>query len=181
MEVLDNAWYGSWRPLTNLTQTFRACHLCTFNVAAIFFRGHPYIWRTTVRHDTLDRLTRGDRVRVSIILPDGQTTTLVCHRSRPPPPTPTHNASVVHTVVLKWKHGWYTQDYCVRLGYLVAHVISIRQINNSLYQNHVHVATHISYPSGQVSYLPDAITRWMWDNVGARLSKSVTTCTRSSR
>ena len=32
-------------------QTFRACHLCTFNVAAIFFRGHPYIWRTTVRHD----------------------------------------------------------------------------------------------------------------------------------
>ena len=32
-------------------QAFRACHLCTFNVAAIFFRGHPYIWRTTVRHD----------------------------------------------------------------------------------------------------------------------------------
>ena len=26
--------------LTNLTQTL-ACHLCTFNVAAIFFRGHP--------------------------------------------------------------------------------------------------------------------------------------------
>ena len=23
----------------------------TFNVAAIFFQGHPYIWRTTVRHD----------------------------------------------------------------------------------------------------------------------------------
>ena len=22
-----------------------------FYVAAIFFRGHPYIWRTTVRHD----------------------------------------------------------------------------------------------------------------------------------
>ena len=36
MEVLSNAWYGSWRPLTNLTETFRACHLCTFNVAAIF-------------------------------------------------------------------------------------------------------------------------------------------------
>ena len=51
MEALDNACYGSWRPLTNLTQTFRACHLRTFNVAAIFFRGHPYIWRTTVRHD----------------------------------------------------------------------------------------------------------------------------------
>ena len=24
----------------------------TFNVAAIFFQGHPYIWRTTVRHDS---------------------------------------------------------------------------------------------------------------------------------
>ena len=52
MEALDNVWYGSWRPLTYLTRTFRACHLCTLNVAAIFFRGHPYIWRTTVRHDT---------------------------------------------------------------------------------------------------------------------------------
>ena len=31
----------------------RAYHLCTFNVAAIFFRGHPYIWRTTVLHDSL--------------------------------------------------------------------------------------------------------------------------------
>ena len=52
MEALDNAWYGSLRPLTNLTQTFQACHLCTFNVAAIFFfRGHPYIWRTTIRRD----------------------------------------------------------------------------------------------------------------------------------
>ena len=51
MEALGNAWYGSWSPLNNLTQTFQACHLCTFNVAAIFFRGHPYIWRTTVRHD----------------------------------------------------------------------------------------------------------------------------------
>ena len=53
MEALDNVWYGSWRPLTYLTRTFRACHLCTLNVAAIFFRGHPYIWRTTVRHDTV--------------------------------------------------------------------------------------------------------------------------------
>ena len=51
MEALDNAWCGSWWPLTNVTQTFRACHLCTFNMAAIFFRGHPYIWRITVRHD----------------------------------------------------------------------------------------------------------------------------------
>ena len=40
-----------WRPLTNLTYKFRACHLSTFNVAAIFFRGHPYIWRTTIHHD----------------------------------------------------------------------------------------------------------------------------------
>ena len=31
---------SSWRPLTDLTQTFQACHWCTFNVAAIF-RGHP--------------------------------------------------------------------------------------------------------------------------------------------
>ena len=23
---------------------FRACHLCTFNVATIFFRGHPYTY-----------------------------------------------------------------------------------------------------------------------------------------
>ena len=37
MEALGNAWYGSWRPLSNLTQTFQACHLCTFNVAGIFF------------------------------------------------------------------------------------------------------------------------------------------------
>ena len=37
MEALDNAWSGSWRPLTNLTYTFRVCHLCTFNVAPIFF------------------------------------------------------------------------------------------------------------------------------------------------
>ena len=36
---------------------------------------------------TLHTLTWGDTVKVSVILPDGQTTTLVCHRSRPPPPT----------------------------------------------------------------------------------------------
>ena len=47
METLSNAWYGSWRPLTNLTQTFQACHLCTFNVAAIFFWGHPYTYYRT--------------------------------------------------------------------------------------------------------------------------------------
>ena len=28
MEALGNARYGSWRPLNNLTQSFRACHLC---------------------------------------------------------------------------------------------------------------------------------------------------------
>ena len=58
MEALDNAWYGSWRPLTNLTQTFRACHLRTFNVAAIFFGAIPtygvlpyaMIWKSTVQH-----------------------------------------------------------------------------------------------------------------------------------
>ena len=52
MEALSNACYGSWRPLTNLTETFQACHLRTFNVAAIFFLGHPYKWRTTVHHNT---------------------------------------------------------------------------------------------------------------------------------
>ena len=41
MEALDNAWYGLWRPLTNIMQTFRACHLCTFNVATIFFGAIP--------------------------------------------------------------------------------------------------------------------------------------------
>ena len=34
-------------------QTFQVYHLRTFNVAAIFLGGHPYIWRTTVRHDNL--------------------------------------------------------------------------------------------------------------------------------
>ena len=38
-----------------LLQIYMACYLCTFNVAAIFFRGHPYIWRTTVRHDKILR------------------------------------------------------------------------------------------------------------------------------
>ena len=41
MEALDNALYGSWRLLTNLALTFRACHSYTFNVAAIFFRVIP--------------------------------------------------------------------------------------------------------------------------------------------
>ena len=30
MEALGNAWYSSCRTLNNLTQTFQACHLCTF-------------------------------------------------------------------------------------------------------------------------------------------------------
>ena len=54
-------------------------------------------------------------------------------------PPPTHNASVVHTAVLKWKHGWYTQDHCVRLGYLV------------VLMSFSHVATHI-FISKQVKY-----------------------------
>ena len=53
MEALDNVWSGSWRPLTNPAYTFRACHLWTFDVAAI---GHPYIWRTTVHHDIWHRM-----------------------------------------------------------------------------------------------------------------------------
>ena len=38
-------------PLTNLSQTFEACH---FNVATFFswgWGGHPYIWHTTVRYE----------------------------------------------------------------------------------------------------------------------------------
>ena len=38
--------------MTNLTQSFQACHWWTFNVAT-FFPGHPYIMCTTVRHDIL--------------------------------------------------------------------------------------------------------------------------------
>ena len=53
MEALDNAWYGPRKLLTDLAQTIQACHLCTFNVPAIFWGGHPYIWRTTVRHDDI--------------------------------------------------------------------------------------------------------------------------------
>ena len=33
--------------------TLEERNMCTFNVAAIFFRGHPYIWRTTVRHNNV--------------------------------------------------------------------------------------------------------------------------------
>ena len=36
-----NTQYGSWRTLSNLTQTFRACYLCTFNVATIFWGAMP--------------------------------------------------------------------------------------------------------------------------------------------
>ena len=46
-EALDNAWYGSLRPLTNLTQTFQACHLRTFNLGASFFPSlHMVYYRT---------------------------------------------------------------------------------------------------------------------------------------
>ena len=51
MEALSNAWYGSWRLWTNLTETFRACHCALLVWPPFFFPGHPYIWRTTVRHD----------------------------------------------------------------------------------------------------------------------------------
>ena len=36
----------------------------TFNVGAIFIRGHPYIWRTTVRHDILLLLVSQGAVRL---------------------------------------------------------------------------------------------------------------------
>ena len=52
MEALDNAWYGSWRPLTNLTQTIWVCHLCTFNVAVIFFRTIP-TYGVLLYHDSI--------------------------------------------------------------------------------------------------------------------------------
>ena len=41
MEAFDNDLHGSWRTLTDLTQTFRACHSCTFNVATILFQAYP--------------------------------------------------------------------------------------------------------------------------------------------
>ena len=53
MEALNNAWYGSWRLLTNLTQAFQVCHLCTFNVGAIFFGVIPTY---SVRHDIFNQI-----------------------------------------------------------------------------------------------------------------------------
>ena len=55
MEALDNAWYGSWRPLTNLMERV----ICALLMWPPFFfwggrggeGGHSYIWRTTVHHD----------------------------------------------------------------------------------------------------------------------------------
>ena len=46
----------------------------TFNVAAIFTRGHPYIWRTTVRHDTV----RHDSLTIESLNP---LFSLIWHRS----------------------------------------------------------------------------------------------------
>ena len=57
MEALDNAWCGSWKPLNNLAPTFQVCHLWTFNMADIFFRGHPYVWHTTICHDIVQSYT----------------------------------------------------------------------------------------------------------------------------
>ena len=54
MDPLDNAWYCSWRSWTDLNADISSVSFVTFNVATIFFRGHPYIWRMVVRicHDT---------------------------------------------------------------------------------------------------------------------------------
>ena len=68
VNTLNNAWSGSWRPLTNLTYKFRACHLCTFNMAAIFFRGHPYIWRTTRLWHSLTNMRGRCNICSSILL-----------------------------------------------------------------------------------------------------------------
>ena len=73
---------------------------------------------------TLHKLTSNDTVKVSIILPDGQTATLVCHRRRPPPPTPTHKASVVYQLFSSGNMDGILKT-SVGLGYLVVHVISI--------------------------------------------------------
>ena len=48
MEALSNAWYRSWRPLTNLMQTFQACLLMWL---PFFFGIIPTYWRTTIHHD----------------------------------------------------------------------------------------------------------------------------------
>ena len=54
---------------------------------------------------TLDRLTWDDTVKVSVILLDGQTATLVCHRSRPPPPTTNLALSPGPTQILSHSRG----------------------------------------------------------------------------
>ena len=83
-EAHDNAWHGSWRPLTNLTQTFWACHLCTFNVTSIFFQGHPYIWRTTVRHEKRSRCYANTKPH-QLFWGDQEMGITICRTSSKPP------------------------------------------------------------------------------------------------
>ena len=87
MEALDNAWYGSWRQLTDLTQSFRVCHFVHFQCGRHFFPGHPYIWRTTVRHDTLWSLYNYKNQHTAMLLyqPSQHLTHPLPH---PPLPTP---------------------------------------------------------------------------------------------
>ena len=49
---LDDDWCGWYRHLTYLEKSFWVCHLCTHNVAAILFWGHPLNMAYTVSHDT---------------------------------------------------------------------------------------------------------------------------------
>ena len=72
--------------------------------ARFVVKKYPGLMDKTRKHMyTLHRFTWDDMVKESSILPDGQTTTLVCHRPGAGHhlPPPTYNASVVHTVVLK--------------------------------------------------------------------------------
>ena len=47
--MTDMAYRGCYLSNADISN---GCHMCTFRVAAIFFRSHPYIWYTTIHHDT---------------------------------------------------------------------------------------------------------------------------------
>ena len=51
MEALDNA-HGA-EAVDRINADISSVSFVTFNVAATFFRGHPYIWHTTACHDTI--------------------------------------------------------------------------------------------------------------------------------
>ena len=52
IKTLEKDRYGSSKPMTTSRAEFLTSLLYTCNVAAIFFQYHPYIWSTTVLHNT---------------------------------------------------------------------------------------------------------------------------------